>query len=129
MTVLMHDAYRLLGRDSASAAERGSLFDILHADDTLLVGDQAAHVEELARAVEHVGAKFGMELHWGKTQALSVATDQRLHSPADHLRDMERARPQSLVAQQWALWTKSRQWALCVVAQLWAQVVVRELLS
>ena len=81
MTVLMHDAYGLLGHDASSATEKGTLFDVLYADDTLLIGSMASQVDELARAVEEAGATMGMSLHWGKTQAMSIATHQRLTCP------------------------------------------------
>ena len=48
---------------------------MLYADDTLLIGLDASDVEELTSAVEIVGGRFGLKLHWGKTQALSVCTN------------------------------------------------------
>ena len=38
-------------------------------------------MEEVAAAIERAGKHFGMSLHWGKTQALSVCTSSCLHSP------------------------------------------------
>ena len=57
MTVLMVDASTSLksstqGAVSAGAAQARFLFDLLYADDTLIIGSQARGVEELARAVE-----------------------------------------------------------------------------
>ena len=49
--------------------------------DTLIVGNGVAHVEELARAVERAGSNYGMKLHWGKTQALSIGTSSRIRRP------------------------------------------------
>ena len=72
MTLLMHDAKQLLSTSARNAMSRGDLSDILYADDTLLMGSVAAHVEEYALAVERAGAMYGMSLHWGKTQALRV---------------------------------------------------------
>ena len=78
MTVLMHDAHSSLSANAKMEVDRGSLGDVLYADDTLLIGTQCVCVEELARAIERAGSQYGMSLHWGKTQALSVCTSQRL---------------------------------------------------
>jgi len=53
----------------------------LYADDTLLLGSNPTHVEAFAQAVERAGATYGMTLHWGKTQALSVGTSSRMKRP------------------------------------------------
>ena len=37
-------------------------------------------VEELASAIERAGKQFGMSLHWGKTQGLSVCTESNLRN-------------------------------------------------
>jgi hypothetical protein len=76
MTVLMHDSYKALDNQ-----QRGILYDVLYADDTLIIGANAEDVEELAAAIEQAGAQYGMSLHWGKTQGLSVCTNQRLKRP------------------------------------------------
>ena len=78
MTVIMHDAVASLAPSSAQAYSDSRLFDVLYADDTLLLGSTAADVEALASAVEKVGTTYGMSLHWGKTQALSVCTPVRI---------------------------------------------------
>ena len=78
MTVLMHDAHNTLSPAAKEAVRSGRLSDVLYADDTLLIGSASEHIEELARAIEQAGAQYGMTLHWGKTQALSVCTTQRL---------------------------------------------------
>jgi len=81
MTVIMHDAVASLGPSSALAYSDSRLFDVLYADDTLLIGSTAADVEALALAVERIGTSYGMSLHWGKTQALSVCTPIRIKRP------------------------------------------------
>ena len=78
MTLLMHDAKGWISNQCIAAMEKGRLYDILYADDTLLLGCSPHHVEEFAHAVERAGSLYGMTLHWAKTQALSVATDARL---------------------------------------------------
>ena len=81
MTVLMHDAYADSGECALQAARKGELYDVLYADDTLLLGSCVGDVEALARAVERAGAEYGMSLHWGKTQALNVRSSEHLHAP------------------------------------------------
>ena len=81
MTVLMDRARKSLNQGAQFALERCQLFDVLYADDTLIAGDNPAFVEEFAAAVGAAGAEFGMSLHWGKTQALFVASDEVLHGP------------------------------------------------
>ena len=74
-------AYKGLGEGSRQDHRNGQLYDILYAGDTLLIGVGARHVEELARAMEKIGLQYGLMLHWGKTQALSINTAQRLKRP------------------------------------------------
>jgi sorting nexin-29 len=81
MTILMEDAYKSLPPDAKVAADAGSLYDILYADDTLLVSTCSSYVQMLASAVEQAGARYGMSLHWGKTQALTVGTETKLRRP------------------------------------------------
>ena len=42
---------------------------------------RAVHVDEYAAAVERAGATYGMSLHWGKTQAMSVGAAGSLKRP------------------------------------------------
>ena len=51
------------------------MYDVLYADDALV------HVEEMAQAIEKAGEVYGMNLHWGKMQALSACTQARLRRP------------------------------------------------
>jgi hypothetical protein len=81
MTVLMNDVYETLGNAAKESAILGLLSDIVYAVDTLIVGNSAKCVEKLAKAIETAGAEYGMSLHLGKTQALSVCTSERLCKP------------------------------------------------
>ena len=81
MTILMYDAYKLLGVDSQTAVSEGRLYDILYADDTLVLGTTCAETEELARAIEIVGSRYGLNIHWGKTQAISLGSSRPLQQP------------------------------------------------
>ena len=86
MIVLMKDAYSALGSRAADSVAAGASrigfhYDVLYADDTLIIGSRAPDIEELARAVEASGKQYGMSLHWGKTQLLSVRTGQSVRAP------------------------------------------------
>jgi hypothetical protein len=81
MTIIMHDAVAALGKAPSQAYKDNHLFDVLYADDTLLLGMDAANVQALAEAVEQIGGTYGMALHWGKTQALSICTPDKIASP------------------------------------------------
>jgi len=81
MSVLMTDAKDRLSSGSKTALAENLLFEVLYADDTLLVGAQPEQVQEFAAAVEAEGKRYGMTLHWGQTQVLSVATEQCLKTP------------------------------------------------
>ena len=81
MSVLMTDAKNRLSSGSKTALGENLLFEVLYADDTLLVGAQPEQVQEFAAAAEAESNRYGMTLHWGKTQVLSVATEQCLETP------------------------------------------------
>jgi len=72
MSLLMHDAKELMPSDCRDACNANLLFDLLYTDRL---------VETFALAVERAGATYGMTLHWGKTQALSVGTTSKLRRP------------------------------------------------
>ena len=75
----MSDARNLLSSTATKVLEAGTLSDLLYADDTLVIGESARLVEEYGAAIERAGASYGMALHWGKTQALSICTSDRTH--------------------------------------------------
>ena len=81
MTVVMADAVREVPEATRKAHEQGSLSALLYADDTLLVGDSAEHVQNLLLSVAEVGKRYGMELHWDKFQFLRVGEAGRLFRP------------------------------------------------
>ena len=81
MTVLMHDAVANLEPAAAEAYRAGRLYDLLYADDTLILGTNAQDIAQFAAVVERMGANYGMSLHWGKTQALSILSADRILQP------------------------------------------------
>ena len=81
MSMLTGDARTLLSPSALQAASSRALSDLLYADDTLIMGLSSDLVAEYAEAVEKAGASYGMALHWDKTQALSVCTEDRIRRP------------------------------------------------
>jgi len=81
MTVLMGDAVAMLSPTGAQAFKDGSLFDVLYADATILLGSSPALVQEFAKAAQQAGAGYGLSLNWGKTQAVSVGAPGCLQNP------------------------------------------------
>ena len=81
MTVIMHDAVASLGPSSALAYSDSRLFNVLYADDILLIGSIAVDAEVLVLVVERIGTSYWVSLHWGKTRALSVCTPIRIKRP------------------------------------------------
>ena len=65
MDMVLRDSVAKLNGPAQEAYRHGSLYELLYADDTLLIGTSAANASELARAVEETGAQYGMSLHWG----------------------------------------------------------------
>jgi hypothetical protein len=61
MSAVMHDAVQMLSPSTKAAYDNGTLADIVYADDTLLLGASAKHVEEFLRAVSGAGRAYGLE--------------------------------------------------------------------
>ena len=57
---------------------------LLYADDTLLAERHTDILEEHLHTLVSVGAKYGLELHWGKTFQLSVRDDFRAVGERSH---------------------------------------------
>ena len=85
MTLLMHDAVALLGKDAKEAYEIGTLSDIEFADDTMIMVVKHIFLQGFTDAVEKVGREFGLELHWGKVQLVNVQGDQSILKPGKSL--------------------------------------------
>ena len=81
MSLLMHDAVGMLSPQAREAYERGDLADITFADDTLLSGASPKFLAEFLQAVATAGARYGMELHYGKLQLLNVQCGLNLPMP------------------------------------------------
>ena len=81
MSVMLTDAVSMLGEAAKTAYEKGDLADLLYADDTLLMGIGAGHLQEFLEAIVTTGAVYGMELHFGKFQLLSVGGTSEITTP------------------------------------------------
>ena len=66
MSVLLQDALSQLSPAAAEAYANGDLSDIVYADDTFLLGVNAAHVQEYLNAIVKAGKLYGLEMHFGK---------------------------------------------------------------
>jgi len=75
MTVLMSDARGKLSPNAQQACSEGGLEDVLFADDTLLISNSGAHIEEYMAAVESCGRDHGLQIHWGKVHLVAVGSN------------------------------------------------------
>ena len=81
MTVLLHDAMSMLSEPAKAAYAKGDLWDVVYADDTLLMGVNDDHLNEYLHAVFAAGQKYGMELHWSKFQVLPTQCTAKIATP------------------------------------------------
>ena len=54
-----------------------------YADDTLLISVAEQSLRRLLQAVASTGARFGMELHWGKFQLLNIRCNMTVSAGND----------------------------------------------
>jgi len=81
MTVLKRDAADALPPEDQERLRRGTLSEILYADDTLLLSVSAKSLERFLVAVSNAGASYGLELHWGKLQLINVRCHDEVRRP------------------------------------------------
>ena len=81
MTVVMEDVRSELSGIDAQRYEKGELSWLLYADDTILVGNEAASVERLLVHIQNVGLRFGLQLHPDKLQLLQIGPQTVIHRP------------------------------------------------
>lgn len=81
MTMLMEDAYGLLSPDAKAAHTSGNLGEVLYADDTLILGTASRYVEEYMLAIEACGKHYGLQIHAGKLQLVTVCQEQGVKDP------------------------------------------------
>ena len=81
MTVLMDIARKDLSPLAAKAFDDKRLFDILYADDTLLLSSSAEKLQRQLELVVDEGRRYGLELNWKKTLAMRIGTMQEIKTP------------------------------------------------
>jgi hypothetical protein len=68
MTVLMHDVQRRQAVKDRDRRVKGANFDeVLYADDTICVSEDAAAMNRILKNIEEEGAKYGMKLNYKKS--------------------------------------------------------------
>ena len=81
MTVIIKDSIGSLSPDSQTHFQRRLLDVLLYADDTLVIGVEQSHIQELLNAIAEVGGRYGMGLHWSKLQMAQVNSKHTLRTP------------------------------------------------
>ena len=81
MSTLLSHAQALLPESARLARQNGILAELLYADDTLLYGIDKDHLEQYLAAIVTVGRRYGVELHTGKSQVLSVGCAPEIRTP------------------------------------------------
>ena len=81
MTVIIKDSIGPLSPDSQTHFQRGCSICLLYADDTLVIGVEQSHIQELLNAIAEVGGRYGIGLHWSKFQMAQVNSKHTLRTP------------------------------------------------
>ena len=82
MTVLMHDARRLLSEAGTQLSGRLVCHEILYADDTLIIDTDKDVVHEFMTAISDVGQTLGLTLNWAKVETLAIRTEASIRAPS-----------------------------------------------
>ena len=82
MSVLVKDVEKKLDTDIRRSMDCGDMSILLYADDTVLIGRNEHHLQQLLNAIAGAGANMGMELHWDKFQLLQINCQMRITDPA-----------------------------------------------
>jgi len=78
-SVMLHDA--LEGIQYDPDPEYIVTRDILYADDTLLASQSSSNLQNMLNAIVGEGAKYGLELNWGKTMQMQINTNSVICQP------------------------------------------------
>ena len=82
MTILLHDANTMLEACGVHLTEL-CCNELVYADDTLLIGVSAHHIQKYMECIAKVGKEFGLSLNWQKLKQINVnCDDKKLCSPA-----------------------------------------------
>ena len=55
--------------------------DVLYADDTLLVSQHQANLQQMLNAIVEEGRRYGLDLNWDKTVLMQVSTNKKIMRP------------------------------------------------
>jgi len=91
MTVLMHDANRMVSEKFGHAAAPYLVSrTLLYADDTLIKESDARVVQYFMDSIAEIGAQYGMQYNWTKLEALRVRHDGHIDLPdGTHVKEKE----------------------------------------
>ena len=81
MTVVIADSVRELDAEAQAAFQQGRLAVQLYADDTLLLGDCAANIQNQLDSITSVGSRYGLTLRPSKFQLLRIRCSEELYGP------------------------------------------------
>ena len=71
MTVMFADVHRILGRSTREHRVLGADFDeVLYADDTICISEDARTMNKLIKGTEDEGEKYGMRLNYKKCELI-----------------------------------------------------------
>ena len=82
MTIVMKDAAESLSNADQTLLQNHELAALLYADDTLLLGRDAAGVQRYLDAVERAGSNLGLQLHADKFQLIQIGTSSSIRNSA-----------------------------------------------
>ena len=86
MTILLHDAREALEVEHGIVMGNTAFNGLVDADDTLLVGARASHLQEYMNCIAAVGKEFGLSLNWSKLEQLNVSIDEaQIYDPSGGL--------------------------------------------
>ena len=81
MTIVLKDAVAELLVADQKLRLMGKLNELLYADDTLILSVSPKPLERFLTAISTVGARYGLKLHWGKLQLLSIRGQNSIQRP------------------------------------------------
>ena len=76
MSVLLHDARQQMVADGFEFEDENQWYEILYADDTLLMHSSPSFLEKYMSCIEACGKTYGLALNFSKVEALPIRCDQ-----------------------------------------------------
>lgn len=88
-SVMFHDIYAKINLDPEP--DYVVTNEVLYADDTVLVSSSEKNLQILINAVVTEGAKYGLELHWGKTYQMDINANASIRRPNGEVSEKKRS--------------------------------------